>query len=221
MSRRVRVALLDSGVFAQHPHIQRPIVGGVTILPSGDEPGFQDTLGHGTAVCALVQHMAPDADVFAVKIFDRQLATSLGTVLRALDWCVKQQIDIINLSLGTTNAGHAPAFLEAIAKVRTAGSTLVSAFEADGQVMLPGSLAGVIGAVMDPDCPREHCRVRRLAGTAFAACPYPRDIEGVPRERNLRGVSFSVAHVTAQIARMWPSAPPHADWTALLAADGS
>ncbi len=77
MSSRLRIATLDSGVFANHPHIQRPVLGGVTITAEGQTEGFQDILGHGTAVCALLQKMAPDADIFSVKIFDSRLATSI------------------------------------------------------------------------------------------------------------------------------------------------
>jgi hypothetical protein len=50
---------------------------------------------------------------------------------------------------------------------------------------------------------RDALVVTRLDdGTAvFAASPYPRPIPGVPRERNLSGVSFAVANVTGFIAR--------------------
>jgi hypothetical protein len=35
----------------------------------------------------------------------------------------------------------------------------------------------------------------------FKASPYPRDIPGVPRERNLNGVSFAVANMSGFVAR--------------------
>ena len=212
----VRIALLDSGVHATHPHITRPVCGGITTTPDGENADFADMLGHGTAVCALVQAMAPDADIFSVRIFDRRLATTASTVLRGIEWCVRNRIDIINLSLGTTNANHAPAFLQAIRSVQGAGAVLVSAAEVEGTAMLPGSLPGVVGVVEDAACPREDVRVQNLGATRFAACPFPLDIAGVPRERNLRGVSFSVAHVSAAIARHWHSSGPQGDWASFL-----
>jgi hypothetical protein len=39
------------------------------------------------------------------------------------------------------------------------------------------------------------------------AAPYPRDIPGVPRERNVKGVSFAVANATAFVARALEAAP--------------
>jgi hypothetical protein len=204
--------MLDSGVFADHPHIQRPLAGGITITPTGEQEGFQDRLGHGTAVCALLQQMAPDADIFAVKIFDTRLATSLPIVLRAIAWCLAHQADIINLSLGTANQDHLPRFTEAIERAQRAGVVVVSAYKVDTKLMLPGSLSPVIGVVEDPACARESIRVVPDPTPHLAACPYPLDIPGVPRERNIHGVSFAVAHVTARIANLWHASGSCDDW---------
>ncbi len=214
------MAMLDSGVYAANPHIQRPVQGGVTILPEGEQAGFEDRLGHGTAVCAVLQELAPAADLFAVKIFDARLATSLPVVLRAIDWCVHHEMDIINLSLGTTNDAHRALFMAAIERVCARGSVVVSAFSMNGALMLPGSLQRVVGVVEDAACARDSYSVVADAegSVHFAACPFPLDIAGVPRERNLRGVSFAVAHVSAQIARMWPEVQSPVDWVDQLRA---
>jgi len=211
--------MLDSGVFADHPHIQRPLIGGITITPSGEQEGFQDRLGHGTAVCALLQQMAPDADILAVKIFDTRLATSLPIVLRAIDWCLAQQIDIINLSLGTANQDHLPHVTEAIERTQRAGIVVVSAYRVDHTLMLPGSLSSVIGVVEEPSCTRESIHFVSDPTPHVAACPYPLDIPGVPRERNIHGVSFAVAHVTARIANRWHASGASNNWLTQLADD--
>ncbi len=217
MSRRLRIAMLDSGVFADHPHIQRPLVGGTTITASGEQEGFQDRLGHGTAVGALLQQMAPNADILAVKIFDTRLATSLPIVLRAIDWCLAQHIDIINLSLGTANQDHLPRFTEALERTQRAGIVVVSAYQVNDALMLPGSLSPVIGVVGDPTCARESIRLLSDPTPHIAACPYPLDIPGVPRERNIHGVSFAVAHVTARLANLWHASGCCDDWLTPLA----
>jgi hypothetical protein len=215
MQAPVRIAMLDSGVFTRNAHIERPLQGGVTISAEGEQEGFEDTLGHGTAVCALLQKMAPDAELFAVKVFDRRLATTASNIVRAIDWCVLHGMDVINLSLGTPNEDHRPLFTATVERVRAIGATLVSAYEVNGMPMLPGSLPGVIGVVEDGECPRETFRVLRDSPQRVAACPFPLDIAGVPRERNLRGVSFAVAHVSAHVARLRAEQPGH-DWAARI-----
>src|SRR6266702_3086331 len=109
MTRVVRVGIIDSGVNAAHPHVGN-IMGGVAIDPEGYNSDFHDVLGHGTAIAAVIHEKAPQAQLFAVKVFDRKLATRLDAILRAIDWCIKNDTDIINLSLGTLNREHRPAF---------------------------------------------------------------------------------------------------------------
>jgi subtilisin family serine protease len=195
VSPPVRIGVLDSGVCRTHPHVGK-IVDGITIAADGARAGYEDTLGHGTAVAAVIHHLNPQADLVAVKIFDRKLATSLRVVIGAIDWCLEHDIQIINLSLGTLNPKHRSAFEDAVARTRQAGAVIVSALEMSGVAALPGSLAGVIG-VMEAD---EYQVNHRYGKLVYTAPPFPRDIPGVPRERNLKGVSFAVARISAQIA---------------------
>ena len=191
----MRIGVLDSGVCRTHPHVGK-VVDGITITAEGEMAGYEDTLGHGTAVAAVIHHLNPEADLVAVKIFDRKLATSLPIVIRAIDWCLEHDIQIINLSLGTLNPEHRSAFEDAVVRTRQAGAVIVSALEMSGVAALPGSLEGVIG-VMEADQYQVNHRYGKLV---YTAPPFPRDIPGVPRERNLTGVSFAVARVSAQIA---------------------
>src|SRR6202167_1607229 len=198
MSRRGRIGVLGTGVCRTHPHVGK-IVDGVTITVDGAMGGYEDTLGHGTAVAAIIHHLNPDADLVAVKIFDRKLATSLPVVIRAIDWCLEHDIQVINLSLGTLNPEHRSAFEDAVARTRQAGAVIVSALEMSGAAALPGSLAGVIG-VMEAD---EYQVNHRYGKLVYTAPPFPRDIPGVPRDYNLKGVSFAVARVSARVASAW------------------
>lgn len=158
----------------------------------GDDP--VDRLGHGTAVAAAIREKAPSAELYSVKVFSGQLTASMATILRALAWCRDQKMDLINLSLGTSNAEHQGHFLEAL----EGNGLVVSAAD-----LLPGILPGVIGVGVDESCPRDQFLTRD--GRIYAS-PFPRPIEGVPASRNLQGVSFAVANVTGLIAQMWPVA---------------
>jgi hypothetical protein len=200
MSRPGRIAVLDTGVCRTHPHVGK-IVDGITITVDGERAGYEDTLGHGTAVAAVIHHLTPEADLVAVKIFDRELATSLPVVIRAIDWCLEHDIQIINLSLGTLNPQHRRAFEEVVARAQAVGAVIVSALEMNGAAALPGSLAGVIGVMeTDPSDGVEYRAYHRYGKLVYTAPPFPRDIPGVPREYNLKGVSFAVARISARVA---------------------
>jgi subtilisin family serine protease len=197
----VRVAVIDSGVHASHPHIGG-VAGGVTIGRQSDEKNYTDLIGHGTAVMAAIKEKAPDAEYFAVRVFYTSLRTTVDLLLRAIEWSIANRIDVINLSLGTTNPSHRERFAPVITRALEAGSILVSARDADGTPALPGSLPGVIGVDLDWDYPREayYCKPAP-EGLTVSASGYPRSLPGVPRAKNLHGISFAVANVTGFVVR--------------------
>lgn len=200
--RGVRVAVVDSGVHARHPHVGG-IAGGAAIGDDGPTGGdLVDRLGHGTAVAAAIREKAPDAELVTVKVFDRALATTGATLTSAIRWAAAQHVALINLSLGTTNPDHRPLLEAAIADALASGAIVVAAAPEAGADWLPGALAGVVGVTLDWDCPRDACRVDVGDGGAIeiAASGFPRPIPGVAPADNLKGLSFAVANATGLVA---------------------
>jgi hypothetical protein len=184
----MKIAVIDSGVAIPHPHIGA-IAGGVSIGENSESSDFSDRIGHGTAVMAAIMEKAPDAEYFAVRVFQTSLRTRIEFILRAIEWSIEQQMDLINLSLGTSNPAHAERFMPLIGK-----ALLISAAST-----IPGSLPGAIAVHEDRDCPRDQ--YRRMGPKEFAASGFPRPVPGIPPERNLNGISFAVANMTGFIAR--------------------
>jgi Subtilase family len=184
----MKIAILDSGIHPGHPHVGE-VAGGVEVTLDGEGADWIDRLGHGTAVAGAIREMAPGAELYAVKVFDRRLSANIAVILRALAWCRQHGMDIVNLSLGTENPEHRQAFISAL------GQDLLVVSAAH---VLPGSLPDAIGVASDPDCPRHAFRYH---SGVFHASPYPRPIPGVPVERNLQGVSFAVANMSGLVAR--------------------
>ena len=78
--------MIDSGVHASHPHVGG-VAGGVGIDEHGaPHDDYVDRLGHGTAVTAAIREKAPGAEIFAIKVFDRELAAT-GVALVAACEC--------------------------------------------------------------------------------------------------------------------------------------
>ena len=207
--RGVKVGIIDSGVNPAHPHVGG-VAGGARILSSEADSGndYLDYIGHGTAVAGAIREKAPDAQLYAVKVFDRALTTNIEAIIKAIDWCVDSEMDLINLSLGTVNIEHREVIEQAVARAAEKGTVLVAAREMSGKPSLPGCLPSVIGVVVDWQSSRDRYEVNRSGdGTVFIASAYPRDIPGVPRERNLKGISFAVANMTGFVARARELAP--------------
>ena len=195
----IRIAIVDSGVHPDHPHIRSDrLEAGISIsadgtIEHGDEATL-DQLGHGTAVAAAIQEKACEAICLPIRVFRDRLATSAAALVTAIQWAIAQQADIINLSLGSVNAAHRDIFAQAAASAADAGVLIIAAREANEQPCYPGALPQVLGVGLDWNCPRTGYR---LEHGIFMASGYPRPIPGYQQQRNLHGISFAVAQMSA------------------------
>lgn len=199
----IGVAVVDSGANVPHPHLPS-VAGGVAFDLGGIESeDWVDRIGHGTAAAAAILEKAPDAELWAVKVFDRELATTVSTLVRAIDWASERGLRLVNLSLGTPNDFRVPELAPAVARAVGRGTIIVSAHRHDGRLWYPGSMPGVVGVVVDAEQDRTTVTVCELDGRrVLRASPYPRPIPGVPPERNFNGISFAVANAAGVLARL-------------------
>ena len=202
--RGVRIAMIDSGVHAAHPHVGG-IAGGAAFDDDGAIwPGTaSDRLGHGTAVAAAIHEKAPDgrsARGQSLRSFardDRPGARRGHSTGRPT-----QRVALINLSLGTTNHGHRDALARAVRPRRRRGCDRhrggagCRARLAAGRSR--GRRAGRAGLGL-----RAGCLPRLDRGGRAGPHPgvgLPASDPGVPPERNVRGPSFAVANATGLLA---------------------
>jgi len=105
--RGVRVCILDSGVEFGHPKVGE--VAGAFVIRLGEdgetiaEPDEEgDLCGHGTACAGVVRSLAPEAELYSVRVLGAGFKGSGRTLLAGLRWAVDQGYDVVNMSLSTT-----------------------------------------------------------------------------------------------------------------------
>ncbi len=131
----VRVAVIDSGVDADHPALEGCVdaAAGVAFVMGGDgevvaEPGrHRDAFGHGTACAGIVHTLAPAARITSVKVLGERLQGKAAAFLAGLRWAVNEGFEVINLSLGTRRRDWALPFHEACDRAYFGGSLVVTA----------------------------------------------------------------------------------------------
>lgn len=152
--RGVRVAVVDSGVEADHPALEGCVdvdAGmAVTVDREGnavDHPGpHGDSFGHATAVAGIIHSIAPEARITSVKVLGAGLGGKAAGFLRGLGWAVEQGFDIINLSLGTTRRDWALPFYEVCDQAYFKGCFVVTAANNVASASYP-SLFGSVASV--------------------------------------------------------------------------
>ena len=113
----VRVCILDSGVEAGHPLIgevqgQWSVAVGPEDEPVVSEDEQGDACGHGTACAGIVRSLAPDVELYSVRVLGAGYTGSGPVLLGGLRWAVEQGFDVINMSLSTTKKQFASVLHE-------------------------------------------------------------------------------------------------------------
>ncbi len=199
--RGVKIAVIDSGVNVAHPHITARIQP-VFLNPANEERSVEDNAGHGTAVMAAIQEKAPDAEYFVIKLFSRSLRTSAERLIEAIEWSIENRMNLVNLSLGTSNPSVRRELQELAARAQRSDVLLVSARSHGLEPTFPGAFPEVMGVDVDLELPRQRYRLDPdSAAPHFIASGYPRSLPGMHPQKNIHGISFAVANMTGFAAR--------------------
>lgn len=211
--RGVSVFVLDSGVNPSHFHV-RSVNGGISVYRGAgggirhEEGTYRDDLGHGTAVTAVIRHVAPAARIFAVKIFSGERGVTVDVLEAALRYAMEAGARVVNLSLGIEEDVQCRPLASLCRNAADRGVILVAAArDGEGRCLFPASFPDVIGVAADGRLGERSLRC--AAGEVFEcrASGWPRPLPGVLRERNFRGNSFAAARVSGTVACLLEERP--------------
>jgi subtilisin len=154
----VRVCILDSGIEAGHPMVGE-LAGAVAVeVGEGDEisvvdDGEGDLCGHGTACAGIVRSLAPDCELFSVRVLGAGFTGSGSALLGGLRWAVEQGFGVINMSLSTTKSQFAGLLHEVADRAYFKRSVLVASAHNMPVESYPWRFSSVIsvGSHEEPD----------------------------------------------------------------------
>lgn len=208
--RGVRVAVVDSGIDADHPDLEGCVdrAGGVDVVLDGEEPVLvpgphEDTFGHGTACASIVHRLVPEATLTSVRVLGPDAGGRSSQFLAGLEWAVEQGFDVVNLSLGTKKREWALAFHEVCDRAYFAGAVVVTASNNVLVDSYPSTYASVLSVACNLSRDPERFHFNPSPPTEFLA--HGVDVE-VARpgggHQVVTGNSFAAPHITAMVARI-------------------
>ena len=107
----IRVAVVDSGVEYDHPALNGCVRSGVIVeydskaknnyrIKADDQP--TDVSGHGTACAGIIHSIAPQAEIYSVRVLGRNMGGRAIQFAAGLDWAIESDMQVVNLSLSTS-----------------------------------------------------------------------------------------------------------------------
>ena len=115
--RGVRVCILDSGIEPDHPSVG-PLAGAVAVVRAEDgeitiEPDEEgDLCGHGTACAGIVRSLAPECELYSVRVLGAGYTGSGPVLVAGLRYALESSYDVVNMSLSTTKRDLAESLHE-------------------------------------------------------------------------------------------------------------
>ena len=144
----IKIAILDTGIST---HSDLNIAGGVSTVDYTNL--YDDDHGHGTHIAGIIASkdngvgttgVASEADIYSVKVQGFTGKGDLMDTIEGIDWAINNDIDIMNMSLGTER--HSATLKAKIDEAVSKGVLVVasSGNTGDSQMMYPANYDNVI-----------------------------------------------------------------------------
>ena len=208
----VKVAVIDSGIDADHPAVGG-VQGYVAIRegPDGlvyDTEPHADVYGHGNACAGIIRVLAPDCELYSVRVLGAGLS-GRGVVFAAgLRWAIEQGIHVCNLSLGTTKKDFFGVFHELADQAYFRNVALVTAANNMPTPSFPSVYASVIAVASHSEPDPERFYYNPQPPVEFGAPGI--DVRVAWQNGGwitATGNSFAAPHVTGIVARVLAKHP--------------
>lgn len=144
----VRVAVLDDGINSDVYTVKnvsaRLEVKHGLILDCDDNPGVKS---HGTCCAAIIEKYARvPIEIVSIKMLNDQGRGKANDLIKAMEYCVENQIDVISLSCGTLAHKDGKAIKRYLSSSRIASKIVIAAAQNNSNVFTyPACLSQIIG----------------------------------------------------------------------------
>lgn len=200
---RVKVAIIDSGIYKDHPILKGKIKKEFNAI--NPKKKIEDEFGHGTAIAGIIsrigkyQHISQtNVDIYDVKVLDEKGSGEIEDIVSGIGWAIKEKVDVINISFGIQN--NSPILEKAINEALSNGIIIVAASGNALVVEYPAKYEGVL-SITAINKNMERSGLIAKGKIDYAAPGYEiRTTDHIGDFSVFSGTSFSTAFVTGFIA---------------------
>ncbi len=201
----VKVAIIDSGVDYNHSQLRQRFGSDKGYDYVKDDSDPMDKNGHGTHVAGITAAsdygVAPGCRLYAVRVLDENGSGSDADAIAGIEWCIKNSVDVANMSFGGPVASQ--ALEEVCLYAWRQGVILVAAAGNNGYgANYPAAFGDSVIAVAAVDEELQHPDFSNVYETNDIAAPGVGIVSTYLNERyaTLAGTSMASPHVAGGLA---------------------
>lgn len=162
MNKKMVVAVIDSGVDINDEILREKDIEDIYYENQEFKTCYAGKINpHGTEIIKVLLKEAPDIKILSIRILQVDNRCMLSAVIQALEFCIEQNVDVINLSLGSCSSTSS-GLKELKDVCDQAVNKGIVIFAADnnriGKKSYPANFPNVIG-VTAPEGQTEYCKV--------------------------------------------------------------
>jgi subtilisin len=213
----VPVAIIDSGVAAQHPDltgrvkraclVERDAAGTTTCREIPAEQSL-DSYGHGTAVAGAIVGLAPRVELCSVKVLNEYNQCTGQELIAGLRWSLAQGFKLINMSLATAKREFVPQLYELCEQACHQEAIIVAAKRNFGDIGWPATFSSIIGVEREDSVERFLVRYYPRSVVGFGAAGTNLKLPTSPAGYGVfTGTSFATPHITGIVALLLEAFP--------------
>lgn len=216
--RGVKVGVVDSGINPEHPAVGGMVRGGVGVIEQDGQLTFDETqsgdgFGHGTACAGIIHSVAPEAELYSVRVMGPSGGGSGQMFAAGLHWATEHGLQVLNLSLGTTKRDYYAPLHELVDTAFFKNVVVVTAANNFPQVSFPSLYASVISVACHEEKDPFLFYYNPTPPVDFGAPGIDVDVawEGGGFAK-MTGNSFAAPHITGIVALILakhPGLPPY------------
>lgn len=148
----VKVAVVDTGIEYDHPAVGNSVRGGIIVewdetledklrYDPDDRPS--DVAGHGTACAGIIHLLAPEAELYSVRVLGTNMSGRAWQFGAGVNWAIENGMDVVNLSLSTSKKDYFAMFHSLTDEAYFKNIMLISAASNFDEPSMPSLYAAV------------------------------------------------------------------------------
>jgi len=212
--RGLRVAIVDSGVEADHPAVGGRLARSVTVERAGDawdvvEAPPSDVVGHGTACAGIVHSLVPEAELVSVRVLGADNRGSGEAFATGLAWAIESSgAQVVNLSLSSRSDAFFGTLHELADRAYFRSVLLVSAANNVSVASYPSLFAAVVSVAAHDEERADAWYYNPSPPVEFGAYGVNVDVAWRGGARMVvTGNSFAAPHIAGYAARIRAAHP--------------